>query len=82
MSKARLTPKAAEAITRLRASHDWRTTLEWIADLGAEWNQVLIQADNPDRRAVSAGMARAITLIVAAVEEAPQVFEQMKEKQL
>lgn len=77
--KAKLTPEAAQALVALHPSRDWRVVVNWMADTASEWNQACVMADDTDRRAITAGMARAMSLFVAAIEEAPQVLQQMKE---
>lgn len=78
---AKLTPEVAQAITNLRASRDWQVFLQWFGDCGSAWNQVLIDSNNVDQRAVSAGMTRSITLVMKAIEAAPQVLTQLKSNQ-
>ena len=76
--KAKLTPEAAQAITSLRTNRDWAEVLNWMANTAGGWNQACVMADEPDKRAVAAGMSRGWALFAEAIDTAPQVLEGMK----
>jgi len=77
--KAKLTPEAAQAATNLRASRDFVLLQEWMREVAVGWNQAMIMADDPDRRAVSAGMCRGVHLLTQAIRTAPQILNEMKQ---
>jgi hypothetical protein len=77
--KAKLTPEAAQAATNLRANKDFAVLQEWILGVGEGWNQATIMADDPDRRAIGAGMCRGVYLLAQAFRAAPQILNEMKQ---
>ena len=77
--KAKLTLEAAQAITNLRTSHDWKVVQEWMAGHVSDWNQALVMSDNEDRRAVLAGMCRGPALFFESFMDAPQILQGMKD---
>ena len=73
-----LSPVEAQAIVNLRASKDWPVFVLWLTQKGDKWNQVLIDAGDPDRRAVSAGMVRAVNDILKDITSASELLNTFK----
>lgn len=72
--RAKLSPEVAQALVGLSASKDWQVFKQWLETQGANWNQVLIDANEPDKRAIAAGMVRAVNDLVLAIETAPEIL--------
>ena len=72
--RAKLSPEVAQALVGLSASKDWQIFKQWLEIQGANWNQVLIDANEPDKRAIAAGMVRAVNDIVLAIDTAPEIL--------
>lgn len=61
----------------MRASSDWAVYNKWLTQQGLNWNQVLVDANDPDKRAIAAGMTRAVNELVKAIDSAPSILKAM-----
>jgi hypothetical protein len=71
-------PETAQALVNLRASRDFSLVLGWFEQMEVSILKNLAMTEDADRRAVSAGMLRAMMTIRDGVEDAPKIVEQVK----
>jgi hypothetical protein len=71
-------PDIAQALVNLRASRDFKLVLDWFEQMEVSILKNLAMTEDADRRAVSAGMLRAMMTLREGIEDAPKIVEQVK----
>ena len=71
-------PETAQALVNLRASRDFLSVRRWFEQMEVSILKNLAMTDDADRRAVSAGMLRAMMTIRDGIDDAPKIVEQVK----
>jgi hypothetical protein len=65
-------PEVYQSIYALQHNRDWLVYTSWLRVRKDHWNQVLIETNDPDQRAVAAGMTRSLALLIEEIESAPK----------
>lgn len=80
MNMKNQTPEQAQAITNLRSNPDFMVFVNYIGDFTEDLLKALLQNPKLENPEFHRGMAGGITEVVNAVEKAPKVLEQHKNK--
>jgi hypothetical protein len=70
-------PDVIQAIVALQSRADWELVCGWIKHRQSQWNQVLVDSTDPDKRAVAAGGTRALNELLAVIEGAPKTLNEL-----